>query len=152
MTNRAHIPSVCLRSISKTLMKHMLYLGMMIMSVCWLGGCQKAPINGDLDGEWEVVEVTPTPPEAEIENRYFYNFSRHVCQLTVYGGSFTLGNLTYDDETIYLDFPFITTESGMQQLKRYGIYTNPVSFNIKFEGKSRLILWNDDSTVVLKKF
>lgn len=50
--------------------------------------CQKAPINGNLDGQWEVVEVNPHPEVEILDQRLFYNFYRHVCQLTYYGGFF----------------------------------------------------------------
>ena len=114
--------------------------------------CQKVPVNGNLDGEWEVMEVYPAPPEWDRNIRLFYNFSRSVCQLTEYGGPFTLGNLVNNGETIYLNFPFINSPGAELQLKQYGIFTNPVSFNVEFEGKSRLILSNEESTVILKKF
>lgn len=117
-----------------------------------LTGCQKTPINGDLDGEWEVMEVYPDPPEWDKDLRIFYNFSRSACQLTQYGGPFTLGNLVYEGSTITLKFPFIHTESEELQLKQYGIYSNPVSFEVEFQGKRKLILSNEESTVILKKF
>lgn len=117
-----------------------------------LFACTKTPINGNLDGEWEVMEVYPEPPKAEEEVRLFYNFSRNVCQLTVYGGSFTLGNMTYDGETLWLNFPFISTPLQETQLKRYGILTNPVTFNVEFDGKNRMILSNEDSVIILRKF
>lgn len=126
---------------------------LILFSLSILPTCQKTPINGDLDGEWEVMEVYPEPPAwSQPDLRFFYNFSRNVCQLTVYGGSFTLGNLTYDDVRIDLYFPFIENENQELQLKQYGIYTNPVSFDVYFENKNRLILSNEESTVVLRKF
>lgn len=133
--------------------KNVLYgIGLALIMAIILGSCQKRPINGDLDGEWEVIEVYPEPTPASEQTRYFYNFSRNACQLTVYGGPFTLGNLVYQNETITLDFPFVNSESMEITLQQYGIFTNPVSFNVEFEGKKRLILSNEDSYVVLKKF
>ena len=116
------------------------------------GGCQRLAINGDLDGEWEVMEVDPKPPYTSENTRYFYNFSHHVCQLTVYGGVFTSGNLSYHDNTMGLDLPYIKTPEQKLRLKQYGIYTNPVSFNVYFEKKDRLILSNEDVTITLRKF
>lgn len=115
-------------------------------------GCQKTPINGDLDGEWEVMEVWHDDIQIERETRLFYNFSRHVCQLTVYGGPFTLGNLAYDRNEIHLYFPYIETPEEELLLRQYGIFSNPVSFNVNFESKSDLILSGDRTTIVLRKF
>lgn len=128
-------------------------IGLLLLMVEFMtGGCQKLPLNGDLDGEWEVIEVIPSPPANGIDTRYFYNFSRHVCQLTVYGNVFTVGNLVYDEDTMTLDFPYIRTPEEKLTLKQYGIYENPVSFNVYFETKTRLILSNEDVSIILKKF
>lgn len=58
--------------------------------------CQKSPINGDLDGQWQVMDVSPEPMEKPIEQRIYYCFSLHVCQLTYYDGVFTAGNMAFD--------------------------------------------------------
>ncbi|MCH5238633.1 MAG: lipocalin-like domain-containing protein [Muribaculaceae bacterium] len=113
--------------------------------------CTKAPINGALDGQWEVVEVSPTPTEIIIDQRLFYNFSLQVCDLTYYGSLFTQGNMVYTGETLWLEFPFVRKEKDIQTLKQYGILTNPVTFNVEFKDKHHLILYNDDSTVELVK-
>lgn len=135
----------------KTIFLIKLYL-VSFLAILLSQGCTKTPINGNLDGEWEVIEVIPEPPAVENETRYFYNFSLHVCQLTVYGYPFRSGNLRYDGETMSLDFPYINTPEEELILKQYGIFSNPVTFDVYFENKSRLILSNDESTVVLKKF
>ena len=122
-----------------------------LILICFFS-CQKTDINGDLDGEWEVMSVTPSPPMWDKDERIFYNFGQHVCQLTVYGGPFTEGNMTYNGEEMNLDFPFIDTPSKELQIKQYGIYSNPVSFKVHFESKTRLVLSNDESTVILRKF
>lgn len=133
-------------------MKNIIYIALVGIFLILVSGCTKTPINGNLDGEWEVMEVFPSPPEINLETRYFYNFQLHVCQLTVYGGPFAYGNLSYNGEIMSLDFPYIENESQELMLKQYGIYTNPITFNVEFEGKTRLILSNDDVYIVLRKF
>lgn len=127
-----------------------LLAALLIVSI-GLAGCQKKPINGDLDGQWEVMEVYPSP-SYDSGQRLFYNFSLHVCSLTMYGSQFTVGTLSYDNNVIYLDFPDAYSQSSVKKLEEYGIYSNPVSFNVEFEGKKRLVLSNDDSTIILRKF
>lgn len=123
-----------------------------LIFVSLIPGCQKTPINGNLDGEWEVMEVITENVKPEPSDRYFYNFSRHVCQLTLFGYPFTNGSLIYDGDIMTLNFPFVVSTSEKDLLKQYGIFTNPVSFDVKFEGKSRLILSNDETLIILKKF
>lgn len=118
----------------------------------FLGGCQKAPINGALDGQWEVVEVYPQPEEIIIKERLFYNFSLKVCALTYYGALFMNGNMEYDGETLWLHFPFARTEEQELTLRQYGILSNPVIFNVDFKDSHHLTLWNEDSRVVLVKY
>ena len=127
-----------------------LYLS--IFLIFTLTGCTKTPINGNLDGEWEVMEVTPEPAEWDADARIFYNFQRYVCQLTFYGGPFTVGNLSYTGDEMSLNFPYIHTPKEISTLRQFGINTNPVTFNVTFENKRRLILYNSEVTIVLRKF
>lgn len=116
-----------------------------------MGGCMKAPINGDLDGQWEVMSVTPVPANIVINERLFYNFSLQVCDLTYYGALFTHGNINYTGETLWIDFPLVKSEKGVETLKQYGVLTNPVCFNVEFKDKHHLTLYNEDSVVELVK-
>lgn len=114
--------------------------------------CQKTPINGYLDGKWQVMDVTPTPDVELINERLYYNFSLHVCNLSYYGGSLTDGNLTNYGDRIILDFATATGPTTRKKLEQYGIYTNPVTFNIEYLDKNKLILSNREATVTLRKF
>lgn len=132
--------------------KKFLYFYVFLAAVLTFSQCTKTPINGHLDGEWEVMEVTPMPPAWDRDIRIFYNFQLHVCQLTEYGYPFTEGNLAYTGDKMTLEFPFVNTPAKELQLKQYGIYTNPITFNVSFENKNRMILSNDDVQIVLRKF
>lgn len=114
--------------------------------------CEKTPINGDLDGQWQVMSVTPEPTDRPIEERLYYCFSLHVCQLTYYGGVFTSGNLRFDGKTIYLDFPYADSELSIRRLPQYGINENPITFNVEHLDKKSLILRHGDTVVTMRKF
>lgn len=114
--------------------------------------CQKAPINGDLDGQWEVIEVNPEADHIEVDARLFYNFYLHVCQLTYYGGYFLDGDMTFNGETLWIDFPYELNDWQLITLKQYGINENPVVFDVEFPSKNRMILKNEDVVITLKKF
>lgn len=117
-------------------------------------GCPKHPINGDLDGQWQVMEVVPAPPEIILKGRLYMCFSLHVCQLTEYGnGAAAVGNMKYYDyRTLYLDFPYATSSISKAHLKQYGIYNNPVTFTIEHLDKKKLILRDGEVVVTLRKF
>ena len=125
--------------------------GLLALLLFTLFACQKSPINGDLDGQWQVMEVTPEAPVI-IHERLYYNFSLHVCNLSYYGGSLADGNLTNYGDRIILDFATATGPTTRKKLEQYGIYTNPVTFNIEYLDKNKLILSNREATVTLRKF
>lgn len=114
--------------------------------------CEKAPINGDLDGQWQVMSVTPQPTESPIEERLYYCFYLHVCQLTYYDGVFTEANMKFDGKTLYLDFPYAETEGNDIKLRQYGINENPITFNVEHLDNKSLILRHGDTVVTMRKF
>lgn len=116
-------------------------------------GCQKSPINGELDGQWQVMTVEPTAPETIIHDRMYVCISLHTCQLSVYGsGIWTSGNMSYSDDKLTMEFPNANSPESIARLKQYGIYSNPVTFTVIFPEKNKLILKDKDAVVTLRKF
>lgn len=122
------------------------------IAIIFFNQCQKAPINGDLDGQWEVIEVNPKPEDTIIEERLFYNFSRHVCQLVYYEGYFLTGNMNFDGDNLWIEFPGKLNEREKKILRQYGIDGNPVVFEIESLNKKRLKMRDGEITVSLIKF
>lgn len=117
--------------------------------------CQKSPINGKLDGQWQVMTVEPEPPEILLKNRLYYCFNLHICQLTTYGdGAVATGNMIYDQDTQTLEvsFPNISTPREIALLKQYGIYENPVTFIIEHLDSKTLKMRDGETVVTLRKF
>lgn len=114
--------------------------------------CQKSPINGDLDGQWQVMSITPEQEDTPIHERLYYCFNLHVCNLTFYGGIFTSGNMQFNGKTLYLDFPYATSELSVRTLRQYGINSNPVTFTVEHLDKKSLIIKHGDTTVTMRKF
>ena len=119
-----------------------------------LSGCQKSPINGDLDGQWQVMEVAPKAPEIIVDQRLYMCFSLHTVQLTYYGdGPWTSGNiLKFDDNELVLEFPYADSDRSVALLRQYGIYSNPVTFSIEHLDSKKLILRDGATVVTLRKF
>lgn len=126
---------------------------LIILFVTLLSGCDKASINGDLDGRWQILEIsTYNNPENIKDRQLYYNFYLHVCILSYYGGEFTAGNFVYENNRIRLHFPYINSSEGMKLLNRYGIFSNPVTFEILYLSKNKLILQDGEITITLRKF
>ncbi len=129
-----------------------------MLCVMLLGGCRKAPINGKLDGQWQIMNIEYLADGSDItpELRYYIDISLHVVQLRSVPAvvSSNTGNLKYDKDasTITIDFPYITTESQLEQLQRWGIFSNPVTLNIvKLDGK-QLVLKSDESVISCRRY
>ena len=120
--------------------------------ICLFNNCTKRPINGNLDGQWKVLEVSPSPEKTVIKENIFYNFQLHVCQLTYYGGYFSDGILNFDGKILTLDFPYELTEEDILIFRQYGIYENPVTFEVSFPDKKTLLLKNESSIILCQKY
>lgn len=114
-------------------------------------GCQKAPINGDLDGQWQVMEVEPKVEHPQFGGRLYYCFSLHVCQLTT-GPVVTSGNLSYAGDRIDINFPRFTSQAASDSLRWWGINSNPVTFKVEHLDKNRLVIRDGETTVTLRKY
>ena len=135
----------------KTKLKINIMLLMLAMAAV-MGGCQKSPINGDLDGQWQVMQVEPTPPMV-FDHRMYYCISLHVCQLSMYDeGVLATGNLNYSGDTLKLDFRDFGTDHTDDLLRQFGINENPVVFKVEFPDKNKLILRSGDTVVTLRRF
>lgn len=125
----------------------------LLMAILTLGGCQKSPINGELDGQWQILSVTPEAPEKVTDENLYMNFSLHVCQLSYRtGGCWQTANLSFDGSSITLNFPYADNELSDKFLKQYGIYRNPVTFEVVELNNKNLVLRDGNVTVSLRKF
>ena len=76
-------------------------------------GCRKWSHNGDLDGMWQVMDVTYSDESVTFPEgtRYYYNFYLHTFQLSTEDDrpEVLIGNMTYEpgSDRLILDFPYI---------------------------------------------
>ena len=128
-------------------------LSVALLIILFLSGCNKKSINGDLDGRWQIMEIERNGVSEYVKDQQlYYNFYLHVCNLSWYGFFYTDGNMKYEDKTLWLQFPYINTPQGIEKLKDYGIYSNPVTFQVELLTKSKLILKEGDLIITLRKF
>lgn len=124
-----------------------------ILSFGLFSGCQKASINGHLDGRWQIMEVEEN---GEVSNekdlQLYYNFNLHVVSLSTYGFYYKDGNFLYEGNSILMDFPYYQNEAGERVLQKFYIYSNPVEFTVEYLSKDKLILKEGDLLITLRKF
>ena len=115
--------------------------------------CRKAPINGHLDGMWQIMSVEyPSQPTLRPD-RYYLCFYRHTANLRHYGGFNIGGNLFYDEEAgnLSVEFPYSGTWLGIIGIPEHTPYT--ADFKILKLTRTELVMLLDDSvTYSLRKF
>ena len=136
------------------MVKKIIYFNIAILiGLLILPACQKSPINGDLDGRWQIMEIERNGEVKEVkEDQLYYNFYMHVCNLSSYGEINPEANFNFENNTIELSFPYVNTETGMRRLNLFGIYSNPVEFEVLYLDKKKLIMENDECLLTLRKF
>ena len=117
-----------------------------------LSGCKKDYINGDLDGLWQLDEMTVKGENVPVDGRRYWSFSFHVVQLSEYGGAVSKGNLSYDGSTVHVDFPFDKSEEGASMIRKWGVYENPASYTVDHLDSKSLKMTSGDVTLRLRKF
>lgn len=136
-------------------MKHGIYLKPYILVSLLLllvtaAGCRKAPINGDLDGQWQIISIEENGKDTGYaDKQHFYCFYLHVVQLT--GNGTVTGNLHYADNQIAMDFPNCDAAT-LSRLINWGVRHNPEVFDIVKLTGSTLIMQNGDIVVTCRKF
>lgn len=143
----------------KNAMKAVTMLAMVLICTTLLSGCRQWPINGKLDGQWQImtIENRHTGEITTPEPRQYICFNLHVCNLWEYDGiNKPAAELTYSkgDDSLSLRFSEnnVTGIKNITILPKWGIYNLNVKFNIlELDGKS-LVLESDDSVLRCRRF
>ncbi len=134
----------------------------MLVAVC-LCGCEKAPINSDVEGFWKVRKITvlSTGDVAE-HNDIYYGITRMVTELSGgSAGSFISRTEYRDNETklVLRDFKVRggTGDTGenvkVELLQPYGINSQEETvFEIVMCNGKKMTLQSDYSKIELEKF
>ncbi len=123
---------------------------MLLCAMIALGvtSCRKRSINGDLDGQWQVMEIEYADGTVENPEGVYYCLFLHTVNLTRIGGVVCAGNMIYEGDKLSLEFPYATPE----QLKTWGIDSKETTFTILHLSGSRMTLRSGYSLIQLRKF
>lgn len=122
-------------------------------------GCRRTSHNGDLDGNWRVkaITVTSTGTTEDLGDNYFIAINLELMQLRAPGMSQTqattvTGVMDYDEDAgrLTVDFPK-NDRKGDQNLERFGIYSNPVTFQVSVSSRN-LVLKSPESVIECRRF
>lgn len=134
-----------------------------VLMLIFLCGCGKLSHNGDLDGQWEVMQVLDggTQVEPPADKTFYYNFYLHTFQLSFTGNRSLMltGNMAYspEEDRLGLELGFVKAgrvhPSLIALLRFWGIpESGEVVMHIDELTSSRLVMSQGDVTVVCRKF
>lgn len=136
-----------MKSISKSLTSMLIALAVMAVIVLGATSCRKGGINGDLDGQWQIMEVENLATgETTGQQRLYYCLYLHTVNLT--GSGMTTGNMTYEGDRLTLEFPISTVD----QLSRWYIYEKTTIFRVEALSGSHMVLVSDRVRISFRKY
>lgn len=72
-----------------------------VLLVLTASACGKRPINGDLDGRWQIMNIEYTSGDEEIPERVYYNVALHTNNLMKVGSTSQTGNMKYTGDSLF---------------------------------------------------
>lgn len=130
------------------------------VAIAAFSSCRKMSHNGKLDGQWQIqsVENTETGEVTSPYPKHYYCLNLHVVNLKITDLSATIsGNMQYDKDasTVTMDFrsfPYSTEEANDRALGEFGVYENPVTFDIIELNDKEMVLKSPQSVVRMRRF
>lgn len=110
--------------------------------------CRKGSINGDLDGQWQVMAIEYNDGSTVHPESTYYCLFLHTFNLTRTGYGTVSGNMIYEGDRLSLEAPY----AEPAQLTAWGINSKVTDFRIMKLTGSRMTLKSDYALIDLRKF
>lgn len=141
-------------------MKKLIY----IIGIIFLIACDKLPINGKLDGMWQLQRVEYMNGQTESLEKTYYSIQLHLIKLTkVYDGDLYgsksnnyIGRFIYTKDSLYIhDFRPYKNEGNqatLEQLLPFGMSEVSERFKIEELNRKKMILKSKHASLFFIKF
>ncbi|MBC5642660.1 lipocalin-like domain-containing protein [Parabacteroides sp. BX2] len=110
--------------------------------------CGKMPINGDLDGRWQIMKIEYASGEEEVPERAYYSVALHTINLMKVGVSNQTGNMEYTGDSLFVVMPI----SKVEDLLPFGMNGTEQRFGVKELTSNHLVLQSDYARLEFRKF
>lgn len=126
-----------------------IFISLVTLMLC-VAGCRKGDINGDLDGQWQIMDLERVGEGKVLHpERTYYCLYLHTVNLTKAGGGGIGGNMIYEEgKRLTLDFP----GANVDRLYDWGIYERTTTFKIEHLSSEKMVLKSDEAIIVFRKF
>ena len=112
------------------------------------GACGKMPINGDLDGRWQIMKIEYASGEEEVPERAYYSVALHTINLMKVDVSNQTGNMEYTGDSLFVVMPI----SKVEDLLPFGMNGTEQRFGVKELTSKYLVLQSDYARLEFRKF
>lgn len=113
-----------------------------------ISACGKMPINGDLDGRWQIMKIEYASGEEETPERAYYSMALHTINLMQVGVTKQTGNMEYTGDSLFVTMPISTVED----LLPFGMNGTEQRFGVKELSSKHLVLQSDYARLEFRKF
>ncbi len=112
------------------------------------GACGKMPINGDLDGRWQIMKIEYASGEEEMPERAYYSVALHTINLMKVDVTSQTGNMEYTGDSLFVVMPI----SKVKDLLPFGMNGTEQRFGVKELTSKYLVLQSDYARLEFRKF
>ena len=112
------------------------------------GACGKMPINGDLDGRWQIMKIEYASGEEEMPERAYYSVALHTINLMKVDVTSQTGNMEYTGDSLFVVMPI----SKVEDLLPFGMNGTEQRFGVKELTSKYLVLQSDYVRLEFRKF
>ncbi|MBB4622325.1 hypothetical protein GGQ57_002225 [Parabacteroides faecis] len=113
-----------------------------------VSACGKMPINGDLDGRWQIMKIEYVSGEEETPERAYYSVALHTINLMQVGVTSQTGNMEYTGDSLFVEMPV----SKIEDLLPFGMNDTKQRFGVKELTSKHLVLQSDYARLEFRKF
>ena len=92
-----------------------------------VSACGKMPINGDLDGRWQIMKIAYASGEEETPKRAYYSVALHTINLMKVDVTSQTGNMEYTGDSLFVVMPV----SKVEDLLPFGMNGTEQRFGVK---------------------
>ena len=110
--------------------------------------CGKMPINGDLDGRWQIMKIAYASGEEEAPERAYYSVVLHTINLMKVDVTSQTGNMEYTGDSLFVVMPI----SKVEDLLPFGMNGTEQRFGVKELTSKYLVLQSDYARLEFRKF
>lgn len=122
------------------------FLLLLLLAASFLPACQKAPINGDLDGMWQLMSIQYQDQSVKNPEQLYYCIQLHMVQLQ--GAAFCSGTFDHSGDSVRM----VMRESSAEAVAPYGMNDTIQSFFIEGVSSEKMVLKSSSARLSFRKF